>query len=210
MLYQSSDIEWNKFCIHVRRFIPKISDRFLKNLSCNNFQFFAAARCVAENGSAAECKEPIRPRRLLSPTRACFAPIVNSFACVCDILKAFLWAHCSQNNFFSKSRPRWLEWRQKRRRPLRRSNLCWYLVLSPCLNLNCHWYPKCNLEAINFHWERVTMIFIVSLEIFSYLFDDMPHKGTGWAFANLLLFKHSYQSYSDSSMAKKRLAARLT
>ena len=45
---------------------------------------------------------PIRPRRLLLPNRACFAPIVNSFTCVCYILKAFLWAHCSQNNFFSQ------------------------------------------------------------------------------------------------------------
>ena len=96
--------------------------------------------------------------------------------CVCDILKAFLWAHCSQNNSFSKSRPPWLEWRQIRRQPLQRSNPCWYLMLSPSLNLNCHWYPKCNLEAINFHWESVTMFFIVLLEIFSYLFDDMPHK----------------------------------
>ena len=81
---------------------------------------------------------------------------------------------------FSVSRPRWLEWRQIRWRPLQHSNPCWYLMLSPCLNLNCHWYPKCNMEAINFHWECVAMVFMVSLRIFSYLFEDMPHKGLYW------------------------------
>ena len=60
MLCQSSDIDRNKFCIHVKRFIPKNTDRFLYNPSCNNFQPFAAPRRVAENGSAAKCKPPIR------------------------------------------------------------------------------------------------------------------------------------------------------
>ena len=38
---------------------------------------------------------PIRPRRLLSPNRACYAPIVNSFTFVCDI------KHFSEH-FFNK------------------------------------------------------------------------------------------------------------
>ena len=85
--------------------------------------------------------------------------------------------HIVPKTTFSVSQPLWLEWRQIRQRPLQRSNPCWYLMLSPCLNSNCHWYPKCNLEAFNFHWECVVMVFIVLLEIFSYLFEDMPHKG---------------------------------
>ena len=54
MLYQSSDIDRNKFCIHVKRFIPKNTDRFLQNPSRNNFQSFAAPRCVA-----AKCNQSI-------------------------------------------------------------------------------------------------------------------------------------------------------
>ena len=159
MLYQSSDIDRNKFCIHVKRFIPKNTDRFLYNPTCNNFQFFASLHHVAEEGSAAKCKSLIRPRRLLSPTRACNAPIVNSFTCVCDI--QHFSEHIVPKTTFSVSWPRWLEWRQIRRRPLQRSNSCWYLMMfSSCLNWNCHWYPKCNLEAVNFHWECVEMIFV--------------------------------------------------
>ena len=64
---------------------------------------------------------PITPRRLLSPTRACYAPIVNSFTCACDI-KHFS-EHIVPKTTFSVSRPlEWLEWRQIRQRPLRRSN----------------------------------------------------------------------------------------
>ena len=166
MLYQSSDIDRNEFSIHVKRFIPKNTkntDRFLYNPSCNDFQFFAAPRRVAKDGSATKCKPPNRPRRLLSPTRACFIPIVNSFNCVRD--NKHFSEHIVPKTTFSVSQPRWLEWRQIRRRPLQRSNPCWYLMmLSPSLNLNCHWYPKCNLEAINFCWECVAMVFIVSLE----------------------------------------------
>ena len=147
MLYQSSDIDKNKLCIHVKRFISENTDRFLYNPSCNEFQFFATPRCVAEDGSAAKCKPD--------------------------------------------SQIRW--------RPLRRSNPCCYLMLSHCLDLNCHWYPKCNLEAINFRWECVAIIFMVSLEIFSHLFEGpVP----GWAFANLLMLEHSYQPFSESSMVK--------
>ena len=74
MLYQSSDIDKNKFCIDVKRFIPKNTDRLLYNPSCNNFQFYAAPRRVAEEGSATKCKPPIRPRRLLSHTRELVTP----------------------------------------------------------------------------------------------------------------------------------------
>ena len=49
---QSSDIDRNKFCIHMKKFIPKNTDHFLYNPSCINFQFFAAPRRVAEDGSA--------------------------------------------------------------------------------------------------------------------------------------------------------------
>ena len=143
---------------------------------------------------------PIRPRRLLLPNRACFAPIVNSFTCVCDI-KHFS-EHIVPKTTFSVSRPRWLEWRQIRRRPLRRSNPCWYLMLSPCLN--CHWDHKCNLEAVNFDWECVTMVFIVSLETFSYLFDYVAHKGlyTGMSICKSFEVLHSYQPFSESSMTE--------
>ena len=110
MLYQSGDIARNEFCI----------------------RNFAAPCHVAE----AKCKPPIRPRRLLSPTRACFAPIEDCFTCVCYILKHFF-EHIVPKTTFSVSRPWRLEWRQIRRRPLQRSNPCWYLMLSPCLNLNC-------------------------------------------------------------------------
>ena len=101
MQYQSSYIDRNKFCIPVKRFIPENTDRFLYNPSRNNFQFFAALCRVAEDDSAAKCKPPIRPRRLLSPSRA---PIVNSFTCVCDI-KHFS-EHIVPKTTFSVSRPR--------------------------------------------------------------------------------------------------------
>ena len=103
---------------------------------------------------------------------------------------------------FSTSRPRWPEWQQIRRRPLRRSNPCWYLMLSPCLN--CHWDHKCNLEAVNFDWECVTMVFIVSLETFSYLFDYVAHKGlyTGMSICKSFEVLHSYQPFSESSMTE--------
>ena len=45
----------------------------------------------------------------------------------------------------------WLEWRQIRRRPLQRSNPCWYLMLSPCLNLN-------SIDILNAIWRPLTFI----------------------------------------------------
>ena len=48
----------------------------------------------------------------------------------------------------------------------------WYLMLSPCLNLKCHWYLKCNLEAIYFHWECWQWFLQFHLS-----YKDMPDKG---------------------------------
>ena len=102
-LYQSSDIDRNKFYIHVKRYTSKNTDCFLHYPSCNNFKFFASLHHVAEESSAAKCKPPIRPRCLLSPTRACYAQIANSFTCACDI-KHFS-EHIVPKTTFSVSRP---------------------------------------------------------------------------------------------------------
>ena len=91
------DTDRNKFCIHVKRFFPKNTARFLYNQSCNNFQLFAATRCVAEDGSATKCKPPIRPRRLLSPNRAC-----RFFYLCLPHFKSTSLRTLFQNNFFSK------------------------------------------------------------------------------------------------------------
>ena len=103
---------------------------------------------------------PIRPRRLLSPNRACFAPIVNSFTFVCDI------KHFSEH-FFNKPTTG---------TRVAADSAAASTALQPLLMLDVQiWIVIDILNAIwNFHWECVAMICIVLLEIFSHLFDDMP------------------------------------
>ena len=85
--------------LYVKRFIPKDTDRFLYNPSCNNFQFFAAPCHVADaQPQSANHRSDLvafcRPPELVSPQSSIL--LLVSATLIVSLKTLF------QNNFFSK------------------------------------------------------------------------------------------------------------